>query len=43
LNQAGFDTGIDLIKLMQAVKFAEKIVHHPVGGKVRPYLEKNLA
>jgi hydroxymethylglutaryl-CoA lyase len=43
LNQAGFDTGIDIVKLMQAVKFAEKIVHHPVGGKVRPYLEKNLA
>lgn len=38
LNQAGFDTGIDLDKLLISIKLIQKLVRHPVGGRSLAFL-----
>ena len=38
LNQANFDTGIEMDKLMASVELVNQLVQHPVGGRTMPYL-----
>jgi hydroxymethylglutaryl-CoA lyase len=38
LNQAGFNTGIDIDKLLASVELIKQLVQHPVGGRTLAYL-----
>ncbi|HIG43298.1 MAG: hydroxymethylglutaryl-CoA lyase [bacterium] len=38
LNQAGFNTGIDIDKLLDSVELIKQLVQHPVGGRSLAYL-----
>ncbi|HAT26777.1 MAG TPA: hydroxymethylglutaryl-CoA lyase [Gammaproteobacteria bacterium] len=40
LNDAGFDTGIDLNKLLRSVELTGQLVQHPVGGRSMAYLNR---
>jgi len=40
LNDAGFDTGIDLDKLLNSVALTQQLVGHPVGGRSMAYLTR---
>jgi hydroxymethylglutaryl-CoA lyase len=40
LNDAGFDTGIDLNKLLRSVELTGQLVRHPVGGRSMAYLNR---
>jgi hydroxymethylglutaryl-CoA lyase len=40
LNEAGFDTGIDLNKLLRSVELTGQLVQHPVGGRSMTYLNR---
>lgn len=40
LHQAGYETGIDLEKLLTAVDLVQELVQHPVGGRTLAYLKK---
>lgn len=40
LNDAGFDTGIDLDKLLNSVELTQQLVAHPVGGRSMAYLTR---
>lgn len=40
LNEAGFDTGIDLNKLLRSVELTGQLVQHPVGGRSMAYLNR---
>lgn len=40
LHQVGFDTGINLEKLFEAIDFIEQLLGHKVGGRILPYLKK---
>lgn len=40
LNEAGFDTGIDLNKLLRSVELTGQLVRHPVGGRSMAYLNR---
>ncbi len=40
LNDAGFDTGIDLDKLLNSVALTQQLVAHPVGGRSMAYLTR---
>jgi hydroxymethylglutaryl-CoA lyase len=38
LHQCGYETGIDVDRLRSAIALAEKLVKHPLGGRVMPWL-----
>lgn len=38
LNQSGFDTGIDIDKLLESVELIRQLVRHQVGGRSLAYL-----
>ena len=40
LNDAGFDTGIDLNKLLRSVELTGQLVQHSVGGRSMAYLNR---
>ncbi|MFP6795004.1 MAG: hydroxymethylglutaryl-CoA lyase [Pseudomonadales bacterium] len=40
LNDAGFDTGIHLNKLLRSVELTGQLVRHPVGGRSMAYLNR---
>lgn len=40
LNDAGFETGIDLDKLLNSVALTQQLVGHPVGGRSMAYLTR---
>ncbi len=42
LNDAGFNTGIDLDKLLESVELTRQLVQHPVGGRAMAYLTRDL-
>jgi hydroxymethylglutaryl-CoA lyase len=43
LNQAGFNTGIDIDKLLASVELIKQLVQHPVGGRTLAYLRGSAA
>ena len=43
LHQAGFHTGIDLAALLAVVETIEALVGRPVGGRMRPWLQRQYA
>ena len=43
LEQMGFDTGIDLAKLMVASELAGQLTESCTGGRSKAWLEKALA
>lgn len=43
LHQAGFHTGIDLAALLTVVETIEALVGRPVGGRARPWLQRQYA
>lgn len=43
LEQSGYDTGIDMKKLLEAVSLVEELVKHPVGGRTLAYLKRKAA
>ncbi len=42
MQQCGFETGIDLPKLLEAVKVASEVTGHAVGGRTFPWLARVL-
>src|SRR5690606_16010353 len=42
-QQAGFDTGITLAQLAEAVDVAEALLGRPLGGRCMPWLRRRLA
>lgn len=42
LNDAGFDTGIDLEKLLKSVALTRQLVGHSVGGRSMAYLTRGV-
>jgi hydroxymethylglutaryl-CoA lyase len=43
LGQMGFDTGIDINKLMQASDLAQQLTGTAPGGRAKPWLQGHLA
>jgi len=43
LEQSGYETGVDMNRLLSAVELAETLVQHPVGGRALAYLKKQAA
>ena len=43
LSQSGYETGINMEKLLKAVALAENLVQHPIGGRALAYLRKQAA
>lgn len=39
LHQAGYETGINLEKLLKVVELTQQLVQHPAGGRTLTYLE----
>jgi len=42
LHQAGFSTGIDLVKLLDVVELARELVQHDLGGRSLAWQKQNL-
>lgn len=38
LDQCGYDSGVDVIKLLTTVSLAEELVQRPLGGRMLPWL-----
>jgi hydroxymethylglutaryl-CoA lyase len=42
VEQMGFDTGVELGRLMQAAELAQKLTGTAPGGRARAWLRRNL-
>lgn len=43
LHQAGYETGINLEKLIEVVELTQQLVQHPAGGRTLAYLKNQAA